>query len=140
MSINPFQDMDEKALQAVKEHEAAGKNGHGLPFHRNPKEKFAVFRTLLQNDGLPPHEKIYDRISHEGITVLAAGAETGGSTLMMATYFILADKGNILKKLREEVGPLMSNGASRPSIAELEGLPWLVRPSPPSLKVNNSSY
>lgn len=131
-----YYDMDEKALQAVKEHEAAGKNGHGLPFHRNPKEKFAVFRTLLQNDGLPPHEKIYDRISHEGITVLAAGAETGGSTLMMATYFILADKGNILKKLREEVGPLMSNGASRPSIAELEGLPWLTAVVKETLRIS----
>lgn len=118
--------MDEQALQAVKEHEQAAKNSQGLPFHRSPREKFAVFRTLLQHDGLPPHEKIYDRISHEGVTVLAAGGETGGSTLMMATYFILADKGDILARLRQEVEPLMSNGASRPSVAELEALPWLV--------------
>lgn len=123
--------MDEQALQAVKEHEQAGKSGQGLPFHRNPREKFAVFRTLLQHEGLPPHEKLYHRISHEGITVLAAGAETGGSSLMMATYFILADRGDTLARLREEVKPLMSNGNSRPSVAELEGLPWLVCAPPP---------
>ncbi|KAI1116506.1 cytochrome P450 [Nemania sp. NC0429] len=131
-----YQDMDVQAQQAIQEHEQVGKNGQALPFQRNPREKFAVFRTLLQNDGLPPHEKIYDRISHEGVTVLAAGGETGSATLMMATYFILSDKGDILARLREEVGPLMSNGVSRPSVAELERLPWLTAVVKEALRIS----
>lgn len=121
--------METQAAQAVKEHEQAGKDSLDLSFHRNPREKFAVFRELLQHEGLPPHEKAYNRISHEAVTLMAAGGETTASTLMVAVYFILIDKHNILSRLREEVESLMSTGISRPSIADLETLPWLVRAS-----------
>ncbi|KAI3333842.1 cytochrome P450 [Ustulina deusta] len=118
-------DMEAQALQAIREHEQDQKSGLDLSFHRNPKDRFAVFRTLLQHNSLPPHEKRFDRISHEAVTLLAAGGETTASTLMMAVYFILTDKNNVLSRLREEVDSLMSTGVSRPSVADLERLPWL---------------
>ncbi|KAI0973455.1 cytochrome P450 [Xylaria arbuscula] len=118
-------DMEAQASQAIKEHEEDEKNGLDLSFHRNPTDRFAVFRALLQHDGLPSHEKRFDRISHEAVTLLAAGGETTSSTLMMAVYFILADKENILPRLLLELELIMSTGVSRPSVAELERLPWL---------------
>ncbi|KAI1757957.1 cytochrome P450 [Xylaria castorea] len=118
-------DMEAQASQAVREHEQDQKINSELPFHSNPTERFAVFRTLLQNNELPPHEKLYNRISHEAVTLLAAGAETTASTLMTAVYFILTDKENMLPRLREEVDSVTPTGVSRPSIADLESLPWL---------------
>ncbi|KAJ8119891.1 hypothetical protein ONZ43_g3258 [Nemania bipapillata] len=129
-------DMEAQALQAVKEHAQAEKDSLELPFHRNPREKYAVFRALLQHEGLPPHEKAYNRISHEAVTLMAAGGETTASTLMMAVYFILADKKNVLSRLRQEVESLMANKASRPSIADLECLPWLTAVIKETLRIS----
>ncbi|KAI1356037.1 cytochrome P450 [Xylaria sp. FL0043] len=118
-------DMEAQALRAIEEYEQDRKTGSDISFHRNPTDRFAVFRALLQHDGLPPHEKRFDRISHEAVTLLAAGGETTASALMTAVYFILADKENILPRLQEEVDSIMSTGVARPSVAELERLPWL---------------
>ena len=76
--------MEAQASQAVAEYEQDEKSGLDSSFNRNPKERFAVFRTLLQHTGLPPHEKRFDRISHEAVTLLAAGGETTASALMTA--------------------------------------------------------
>ncbi|TGJ88430.1 hypothetical protein E0Z10_g343 [Xylaria hypoxylon] len=129
-------DMEAQASQAVKEHEQEEKNSVGISFHRNPTDKFAIFRALLQHHGLPPPEKRFNRISHEAVTLMAAGGETTSSTLMMAVYFILADKQNILPRLREEVESLMSRGSSRPSVADLERLPWLTAVIKETLRVS----
>ncbi|KAI0450824.1 cytochrome P450 [Xylaria acuta] len=129
-------DMEAQASQAVKEYERDQKISQELPFHRNPRERFAVFRALLQHDGLPPHEKLYNRISHEAVTLMAAGGETTASALMMAVYFILADKENILPKLREEVESVTSTGVSRPSVADLESLPWLTAVIKETLRIS----
>lgn len=129
-------DMEAQALQSVKEHKQDEKNSGELPFHHSPKDKHAVFRALLQHDGLPAHEKLYNRISHEAVTLMAAGSETTASALMMAIYFIVMGKQNILPRLREEVGGLMSNGVSRPSIADLERLPWLTAVIKETLRIS----
>ncbi|KAI1423120.1 cytochrome P450 [Xylaria sp. FL1777] len=118
-------DMEAQASQAIKEHQQDEKTGSTKSFHRNPRDRFAVFRELLKNDGLPVHEKVFDRISHEAVTLLAAGGETTASTLTMAIYFIVSDKQNLLSKLREEIDSLMPTETSRPSVADLERLPWL---------------
>ncbi|KAI3324323.1 putative flavonoid 3-hydroxylase [Xylariaceae sp. AK1471] len=118
-------DMEAQALIAVEEHEKQEKNMTQLPLHHNPREKLAIFRAVLQHDGLPPEEKVFNRISHEAVTVMAAGGETAASALMMATYFILADQKNILPRLREEIESIVSTEGPRPSVADLERLPWL---------------
>ncbi|KAI0193125.1 cytochrome P450 [Astrocystis sublimbata] len=117
-------DMEAQASQAVKEYEKNEKNRTDLPFHR-PNQRFAVFRALLQHGGLPAQEKKYNRISHEAVTLMAAGSETLSSNLATAVFFILADKERILTKLREELRSVTADGDSRPSFAQLEKLPWL---------------
>ncbi|KAI1121044.1 putative flavonoid 3-hydroxylase [Nemania abortiva] len=134
--VGMHHDMEAQALQAVKEHEQAKKASFELPFHQTPREKFAIFRELLQHEGLPAHEKAYNRISHEAVTLLAAGSETTTSALMMAVYFILSNKQNILSRLREEVDSLTSTGVSRPSVAELETLPWLTAVIKETLRIS----
>ncbi|KAI0536933.1 cytochrome P450 [Xylaria digitata] len=129
-------DMEAQATQAIKEREQDEKNSVDVSFHQNPTDRFAVFRTLLQNDGLPVSEKRFDRISHEAVTLMAAGSETTSSTLMMAVYFILADKQNILPRLREEVESLLSTRSSRPPVAELERLPWLTAVIKETLRIS----
>ncbi|KAI0483788.1 cytochrome P450 [Xylaria cf. heliscus] len=119
------QDMEAQSLQAVNAYEQDRKTSQELPFHRNPMEEFAVFRTLLQHNGLPTAEKLYNRMSHEAVTLMAAGGETTATALMCAVYFILADKENILPRLQQEVESIMPTEASRPSVADLECLPWL---------------
>lgn len=118
--------MEAQALEAVKEHKQDEKTRSTSPFHHHPTDKHAVFKTLLQHDGLPAHEKLYNRISHEAVVLMAAGSETTASVLMMAIYFIVTGKQTILRRLREEVEGLMSSGVSRPSVADLERLPYLV--------------
>ncbi|KAI0442667.1 cytochrome P450 [Xylaria telfairii] len=131
-------DMEAQALQAVKEHEQEQdqKASSELPFHRSPREKFAVFRALLEHNALPSHEKLYNRISHEAVTLMAAGGETTASALMMAVYFIIADKENILPRLRKEVESVTPPGVSRPSVADLESLPWLTAVIKEALRIS----
>ncbi|KAI0112517.1 cytochrome P450 [Nemania sp. FL0031] len=129
-------DMEAQAWQAVKEHEQAEKNSLELPFHQNPRERFAIFRELLRHEGLPAHEKAYNRISHEAVTLMAAGGETTASVFTTAIYFILSDKQNLLSRLRKEVESITPTGVSRPSAAELEGLPWLTAVIKETLRIS----
>jgi len=120
--------MEAQALEAIREEQEMKENKVAeLPHRRNPGESHAVYRTLLHHDGLPPHEKVYNRISHEAVTLMAAGGETTASALMMAAYFIISDGGRMLSRLRKEVESVTLNGVTRPSVAELERLPYLVR-------------
>ncbi|KAK5626012.1 hypothetical protein RRF57_001728 [Xylaria bambusicola] len=128
-------DMEAQASQAVEEYEQDEKNGLDSSFNGNPKERFALFRALLQHAGLPPHEKRFDRISHEAVTLLAAGGETTASVLTTAIYFIIANKQNVLPRLQEEVDSVMS-GVSRPSVADLERLPWLTAVIKEALRIS----
>jgi cytochrome P450 len=120
--------MEARALEAIREERDMKKSKIvELAHRRSPGEKHAVYWTLLHDDGLPPHEKVYNRISHEAVTLMAAGGDTTASALMMAAYFIICDGGRILSRLIEEVQSVMSNGVTRPPVAELERLPYLVR-------------
>ncbi|GAP88381.1 putative cytochrome P450 [Rosellinia necatrix] len=131
-------DMEALAVQAVKEHEQAEKEKKvlELPFHRSPRDRLVVYRSLLENEGLPPHERHYKRISHEAVTLMAAGGETTTSTFMTGVYFILANKDRILPKLREEIESVMHSSNSRPSVADLERLPWLTAVIKETLRIS----
>ncbi|KAJ3568351.1 hypothetical protein NPX13_g6451 [Xylaria arbuscula] len=128
-------DMEAQASQAIKEYHHDEKSGLGSST-RNPKDRFAVFRALLQHTGLPPDEKRFDRISHEAVTLLAAGGETTASALTTAMYFILANKENVLSRLQAEVDSVMSAGVTRPPVADLERLPYLNAVIKESLRIS----
>lgn len=85
-----------------------------------------VFEMILANENIPPSDKVYNRISHEGVVTIAAGGETTARALTVATYFVLSHKDSVLAKLKAELGSAMPTTDSKPSIKDLERLPWLV--------------
>ncbi|KAI1260649.1 cytochrome P450 [Xylariaceae sp. FL1019] len=131
--------MEKQARLAVKEHTEYEHNRDKskTQSNRGPLERLALFRTVLQNHGLPAPEKAFNRISHEGVTIIAAGGETTASAFMAAMYFICSDKQNILPKLLMEIHSVMPTLDSQPSVAELERLPWLTAVIRETLRLTN---
>ncbi|KAI1827660.1 putative cytochrome P450 [Xylaria intraflava] len=84
-----------------------------------------IFRMILSSDHLSSSEKAANRMSHEGVVSIAAGGETTGRALTIALYFVLSDKGTVKAKLEKELALVMPEPDSRPSLNELESLPWL---------------
>ncbi|KAI0400039.1 hypothetical protein F4802DRAFT_602436 [Xylaria palmicola] len=50
----------------------------------------------------PPHERLFDWISHKTVAWWPQGGETTTRTLMTAVYFVLADEGDIFRRLWDE--------------------------------------
>lgn len=93
---------------------------------QKPQKEHNIFEMILSNDNLPPREKAFDRISHEGVVLVAAGGETTARALTIATFFILTHKDTVLPRLDEEIRQVMPTESSRPPVKALERLPWLV--------------
>ncbi|KAI0169405.1 putative flavonoid 3-hydroxylase [Hypoxylon sp. FL1284] len=98
-------------------------------------EKPNLFLAILSNDSIPPHEKAFDRISQEGVVAVAAGGETTARALTVATYFLLAGDKALLANLLSELRSAMPLQSSRPSVQELENLPWLTAIIKESLRI-----
>lgn len=88
--------------------------------------RFDLFDTILSTKSLPESEKAYDRIAQEGFVAIVAGGETTGRALTVATYHILANSETVLPRLMDELYEVMPEPGSRPSLKELENMPWLV--------------
>lgn len=88
--------------------------------------RFDLFDTILSTKSLPESEKTYDRIAQEGFVAIVAGGETTGRALTVATYHILANHETVLPRLMNELLEVMPEPGSRPSLRELENMPWLV--------------
>ncbi|EMC92456.1 hypothetical protein BAUCODRAFT_78040 [Baudoinia panamericana UAMH 10762] len=86
-------------------------------------EKQDLFRAILESK-LPPHEKSYHRIAHEGVEALIAGSLTTGRVLALATFHILSSA-VILGKVQDEAHKVMPDHATIPSIAVLESSAYL---------------
>lgn len=96
------------------------------PEKNAPGQKRSIFRTILDSPTMPPVEKEYNRISHEGVVAIAAGGETTGRALATATFFILEEREVLLPRMLEELKTVMPEPDMRPSIRDLERLPLLV--------------
>ena len=110
--------MEAQAKTAIVAHKASEKGSTWT--------KRNIFRTILADRTLPDIEKVYDRISHEGVVAIAAGGETTSRALATATFFVLEKRDTLLTPLIEEIMTVMPEPDSRPSIRELERLPLLV--------------
>lgn len=116
-----------EARMAIQLHAQDASTQKSSDYRAAPLHHLAVYRTLLSNDVLPPSEKEYNRMSHEAVTILAAGGETTTSALTAAVYFVYSDKETILPKLLAELGSIINDENPRPPISKLEKLPYLVR-------------
>lgn len=74
---------------------------------------------------LPPEERTKKRIEEESLIFLAAGTETTGRTLTIASYHLARNR-DVLERLREEVRAVLPTTTSVCSLLELERLPYLV--------------
>ncbi|KAI1819103.1 cytochrome P450 [Xylaria intraflava] len=113
-------DLLKQAEQAVKDY-ADPINGH----EKESQGAHNLFRTVLSSKVLDPSDKRATRMAQEAFTVIAAGSETSGRILSTATFFIIAHQDRVLPRLLEELKSVMPERSSRPSIHELESLPWL---------------
>ncbi|KAI1735290.1 putative cytochrome P450 [Xylaria scruposa] len=83
-----------------------------------------VFSTIISSSDFPPSEKAAERIS-QGVELVAAGSETAARTITTAIYFTLRNKNAVQAKLEEELERKMPDPSLRPSLKELQSLPWL---------------
>lgn len=75
---------------------------------------------------LPPEERTKKRIEEESLVFLAAGTETTGRTLTIASYHLVQNR-DVLERLREEVKAVLPTTTSTCTLLDLERLPYLVR-------------
>ena len=117
--------MDAQALSATKSY---SKKLEGLDssFSSSPAPVGNIFHSILSHKGLDTSEKQFKRIAQEGFVAIAAGGETTGRALTTATFFILANSERILPRLQQELRQVMPHPEDRPSLHELQKLPWLV--------------
>jgi cytochrome P450 len=98
---------------------------------QRPDEKRRVFSEIM-NAPIPDEHKTIDRLSGEGWSLVAAGAETTAATLTFITYFLLSypDK---LARLRDE---LKNEDPMKLSWVQLEKYPYLYGVIYESLRVS----
>ena len=123
--------MDTWALKAV---ERSKDSASGATL-KSSTSRANLFHCILSSSNLSAAEKDYRRIAQEAFVAIVAGGETTGRVLATGTFHILANRACVLPQLRLELRSIMPDPSTRPTLKELERLPWLVRipPSNPAL-------
>lgn len=88
--------------------------------HTRPK---TVFDDLYDSD-LPPHEKSLERLSQESQLIVGAALDTTANALNATLFHLLANPA-ALQTLKQELRNAIPDATSRPSLPELEALPYL---------------
>ena len=88
-----------------------------------------VFQAMISCESLPAQEKQENRIAQEAFNLVVAAGVTTAVVLTTATYHLLADQGNYLARLKQELETVMQDPHTRVSVQRLEQLPWLVSAS-----------
>ncbi|KAI1328428.1 putative cytochrome P450 [Xylariaceae sp. FL0255] len=120
--VKLHQDMLNLAQQSVEGHAIK----HATADNIGPTSPLPdVFSTIVSSPQLPPSEKTVDRIYQEGIVLVAAGGETMARALTTAIYAILSGNHTVQARLKEELRHAIPDPNSRPSLKQLQSLPWL---------------
>ncbi|KAI5922175.1 putative flavonoid 3-hydroxylase [Camillea tinctor] len=122
-------DMSKLAMKEIESHKRQGED------MKKSGEFQTVFRSILTNNNLPPWEKTPTRMAEEAFILIGAGGETTARALTAVTYFVLSNKDTVLPKLKEELLSVMPDPLSRPSVKELERLPYLTGVIKESLRI-----
>ncbi|OAL69761.1 hypothetical protein A7D00_5800 [Trichophyton violaceum] len=94
------------------------------PGYKSPEGPDRNIFHALCDPAVPEKEKEIERLTEEGLGVLAAGTETTARTLTVGTYYLYYDK-SVLHKLRQELKEVMPKPDSSITWAQLEKLPYL---------------
>lgn len=90
----------------------------------DPKQR-TVIHSMVQNEGLPEHEKTFTRLANDSLVLVAAGYTSTSTTLAITTYHILT-KPHVHARVLEELRTIMHTPESEvPPLAQLERLPYL---------------
>ncbi|KAL5354952.1 cytochrome P450 [Aspergillus floccosus] len=106
--------------QSADSIQGGGKNLSGEK--SNPARK--TIYDKLSDPSLPPAERTLQRIQDEGVVLLAAGTETTGRALTIASFYLARDKA-MTNRLRDELRQVMPRPTDTVSWTELEKLPYL---------------
>lgn len=87
------------------------------------KPEPGIFVSILESN-LPQQDKVADRMSREGMSLLVAGSETTAQTLSITTYHILANP-NVLAELRAQLKHAIAEPENLLPLAQLEAIPYL---------------
>lgn len=118
-----------RVTQILNHEDEVSKDGSGEKHFKR-----AVFHDIRDEVGgkLPPEEKEPLRLAAEGSVFLGAGTITTARALSVIMFYLI-EHPEIGDKLRDELRTIMPKKDSRPSLRELEALPYLVRtPSSPN--------
>ncbi|MCJ1287369.1 hypothetical protein MMC26_006718 [Xylographa opegraphella] len=91
--------------------------------HNKGIQSPTIFHDLF-NSNVPAAERSTQRLVDEGVTLLGAGTVTTAHVLSTTVYHILANP-SILQKLQAELRELMPDANSKPSLVQVERLPYL---------------
>jgi cytochrome P450 len=100
----------------------AMKTGHRTIFHE------------IRDGDLSAAEKAPMRLMAESHVLLGAGMETTARTLSVTTFYLIQNK-DVGRTLRAELCTVMPTPDTPVTLAQLEALPYLVRPMPPLLQM-----
>ncbi|KAK7738498.1 hypothetical protein SLS53_006017 [Cytospora paraplurivora] len=112
-------------LRQIQAAEAAEIHSLDLPLVTKTGKRHELYRTILSSSLLDAREKEPGRISQEAFVVLVAGSETTARILSTGSFHILENRERVLTPLWEELTQVMPDPHKRPSVQELERLPWL---------------
>ena len=82
-----------------------------------------VLNDLIDSD-LPPQDKTLRRLTDEAQMMLGAGGETTAASLNRLFYHLLTNP-PIVQRLRSELRTALPEAGTMPTLAELQGLPYL---------------
>ena len=118
--------MEGEAAKAIRSYQSRSESeqnlGHGQAEKPVAKGNF-LYHILDSN--LPEHEKSKQRMGQEAFSIIAAGGETVGRTLSVATYHLLSNPA-VLERLRNELKEAQPDLRVPLAVQKLEQLPFLV--------------
>ncbi|KAK0728769.1 cytochrome P450 [Lasiosphaeria miniovina] len=127
-------EMDRQALEAIAIYSRQLPDGE--KGEKRTLRKHNIFGTILAAPGLSTAEKRPARIAQEGFVAIAAGGKALARVLLNGTFHILDNRDRVLPHLRDGLLAAMPNTHSRPSLKDLEKLPWLTVIVKDSLRIS----
>lgn len=99
--------------------------------------KATIFDQILDSK-LPPEDKTVERLVQEGQSLIAAGSETTGRALYVSLVHLLK-RPHFLARLRKELQTVMPETTSKPTLQQLEQLPFLTAVIKESVRLGGST-
>ncbi|RAK99286.1 cytochrome P450 [Aspergillus ibericus CBS 121593] len=92
--------------------------------HQSSDKKDQTLLEALSSPTIPADERTLARLKEESMILLSGGTESPANALSVAAFHLYNDK-SIIRKLREELQPVMPCAGDSVPLADLEQLPYL---------------